>query len=1113
MSINHEKCTLVIVDEYSRYTWVYFLKKKSQAPEVIMSFIRIVENQNDAKVKQIRTDNGTEFRNHELESFCDEKGISQNFSSPYTPEQNGIAERKNRTLIEVAITMLNDSLLFKHFWTEAIRIACKFNAKADDRYFLGYSFVSKAFRVFNARRQQVEKTYHVTFDESMEAIRFTNTSVDEIGINDSSMYPPENHVPEVIAPNEPEIPHTEDTEGPPDLINTEGTHEQNVQNDQMITQPTDVPSGNNTEVLGSTTEPLVPDVTQSHISNQAFTSSHPAPHDRWLRYQHIELVNIIGDPGEGILTRSMAAKLTVASASECLFADFLSEIEPKKVSEALKHPRWIDVMQEELNQFYKNKYTRNLLKKYEISDSSSVKTPMVPPNNLGPDRTGKLVNETSYRGMIGSLMYLKGTPTLGLYYPKCSGFDLKGYSDSEYLGFNMDRKSTLEKRLPTVPQWSIRTSSRSFGAMLLPMTLFPLTDETEQRPLREFLINQKDSVSPLPLAAKPKKGKSQTVTPTLPKSQGHEISGALSKKSKRPKSKNPPTKTKGTRTSKPLPDGTATHPKETRVNIQPLNTDLTSTTSDEGTTKTTPRSKGSLRDKDSGGNIPPSDMEPIHPTVAKLSGTGAKYQVDQTQSTRFRYQSLPKNKGKPSHEGELDTQPIVLSIYANHDVAAVNYADLKASIDDYYDENIAHRDQTDKLVEASMSSLNKSSNTISDLYKGLNIIIELLKEIKHAVKDDSAHALKQDEQLTAWAKYSTNMAWNLGSRLERAQNHIQSSMSSLKEDTYSIKNMTTEIYKVFKGQSSGSVTPTLALTHIPANIKGENATNTAIKEPPSHTEGETGEPKMDSSKKLVPASTIVRSDPDEEVKVHYMINRKMCYLANKEMQAYLDREEKLKKAVEEERLLAISKPEVIKVVLEEAEKIILYPKKITSAKAGEKFKKAQDAEHQVLKREHTEKTFCLWCIWYERIRKIPEELGIKSALLDPVPAPEQASSKSSRKKRKHMELEPKIKVIRLECNRALLKNVPFINNMVIEEPKYGFFFTDEFGDQAFQRWSDIVKVGMEALVSYLIAASMVKSPENARFSLKLKKLIVEHPDQEKLKSKKVKLEALGYEMN
>nr|GEY03060.1 copia protein [Tanacetum cinerariifolium] len=85
--------------------------------------------------------------------------------------------------------------------------------------------------------------------------------------------------------------------------------------------------------------------------------------------------------------------------------------------------------------------------------------------------------------------------------------------------------------------------------------------------------------------------------------------------------------------------------------------------------------------------------------------------------------------------------------------------------------------------------------------------------------------------------------------------------------------------------------------------------------------------------------------------------------------------------------------------------------------------------------------------------------------------------------------------------------------MVIEEPEYGIFFTDEFGDQEFQRWSDINKVGMKALLSYLVAASMVKSPENERFSMKLRKLIVEHPDHEKLKSKKVKLEALGYNMD
>ncbi|GJS11044.1 reverse transcriptase domain-containing protein [Tanacetum coccineum] len=109
---------------YSRYTWVYFLKKKNHAPEIIISLIKRVENQNDIKVKQLRTDNGNEFKNSILVNFCDEKGISQNFSSPNTPEQNGIAERKNRNLIEATRTMLLRSVFLKQYWTEAVATAC-----------------------------------------------------------------------------------------------------------------------------------------------------------------------------------------------------------------------------------------------------------------------------------------------------------------------------------------------------------------------------------------------------------------------------------------------------------------------------------------------------------------------------------------------------------------------------------------------------------------------------------------------------------------------------------------------------------------------------------------------------------------------------------------------------------------------------------------------------------------------------------------------------------------------------------------------------------------------------------------------------------------------------
>ncbi|GJW16510.1 retrovirus-related pol polyprotein from transposon TNT 1-94 [Tanacetum coccineum] len=196
---NSNKEVMMITPRYSRYNWVYFLKKKSHAHESIMSFIKRVENQNDINVKQLRTANGIEFRNSILVKFCDEKRISQNFSSPYIPEQNGVAERENRTLIEAARTMLSGSIFSKQYWTEVVATTLfihnhkdhleKFNEKADDGYFLGYSLVSKAFRVFNTRRQQPEETFHIIFDESTEAIKFLKLSVDDITIVESERYP------------------------------------------------------------------------------------------------------------------------------------------------------------------------------------------------------------------------------------------------------------------------------------------------------------------------------------------------------------------------------------------------------------------------------------------------------------------------------------------------------------------------------------------------------------------------------------------------------------------------------------------------------------------------------------------------------------------------------------------------------------------------------------------------------------------------------------------------------------------------------------------------------------------------------------------------------------
>ncbi|GKE62780.1 hypothetical protein Tco_1513147 [Tanacetum coccineum] len=132
----------------------------------------------------------------------------------------------------------------------------------------------------------------------------------------------EKNVTEVIALSEQNNPHNKVVKSLLNITNTKGNQEQNVQDEQICNQPTEETLGNNTKTSVPITECLVPKVIQSQNTNHASTS---------------------------MLT---IAKFTAASTSKCLFADFLSEIESKKVSEALKHPGWVNAMQEELNQFY-----------------------------------------------------------------------------------------------------------------------------------------------------------------------------------------------------------------------------------------------------------------------------------------------------------------------------------------------------------------------------------------------------------------------------------------------------------------------------------------------------------------------------------------------------------------------------------------------------------------------------------------------------------------------------------------------------------------------------------------------------------------------------------------
>nr|GEX50936.1 putative ribonuclease H-like domain-containing protein [Tanacetum cinerariifolium] len=123
-SLNKKSYCLVVTDDYSRFTWVFFLATKDDTSPILKTFITGLKNQLSLKVKVIKSDNVTEFKNNDLNQFCGIKGIKREFSVLRTPRQNGIAERKNMTLIEAARTMLTDSLLPIPFWAEAVNTAC-----------------------------------------------------------------------------------------------------------------------------------------------------------------------------------------------------------------------------------------------------------------------------------------------------------------------------------------------------------------------------------------------------------------------------------------------------------------------------------------------------------------------------------------------------------------------------------------------------------------------------------------------------------------------------------------------------------------------------------------------------------------------------------------------------------------------------------------------------------------------------------------------------------------------------------------------------------------------------------------------------------------------------
>ncbi|GJV50070.1 putative ribonuclease H-like domain-containing protein [Tanacetum coccineum] len=176
---------LVVTDDFSRFSWVFFLATKDETSEILKTFITGIENLIDLRVKVIRCDNGTEFKNRVMNQFCEMKGIKREFSVARTPQQNGaeavntacyvqnrvlVIKPHNKTPYELFLGRKPALSFMRPFGCpvtilNTIDHLGKFDGKADEGFFVGYSTNSKAFRVFNSRTRIVEENLHVKFSE------------------------------------------------------------------------------------------------------------------------------------------------------------------------------------------------------------------------------------------------------------------------------------------------------------------------------------------------------------------------------------------------------------------------------------------------------------------------------------------------------------------------------------------------------------------------------------------------------------------------------------------------------------------------------------------------------------------------------------------------------------------------------------------------------------------------------------------------------------------------------------------------------------------------------------------------------------------------------------
>ncbi|KAK2456670.1 cysteine-rich RECEPTOR kinase [Trifolium repens] len=349
-SINGKKYGLVIVDDYNRWTWVKFLRVKD---DVFTIFCTQVQSEKSLKILKIRSDHGGEFENEPFATFCEDHGIVHEFSAPRSPQQNGVVERKNRSLQEMARTIMNETKLAKHFWAEAVNIACyiqnriyirpilnkttyelfkgrkpnisyfhqfgctcyilnnkaykrKFDAKACKGIFIGYSERSKAYRVYNSETNIVEESIHVRFDDKEPDSKMSEQVDSYAG-----------------------VPYQYHNSEPEKTSEANGTSEAELEEVSEEASPIEA-----SEDHDDISEDDIQDTSEVPKRTFKYKSSHPED-------------LILGNKESLRKTRSAFHQ------SDSLLG-LISMIEPKNVDEALTDDGWIVAMQDELNQFQRN---------------------------------------------------------------------------------------------------------------------------------------------------------------------------------------------------------------------------------------------------------------------------------------------------------------------------------------------------------------------------------------------------------------------------------------------------------------------------------------------------------------------------------------------------------------------------------------------------------------------------------------------------------------------------------------------------------------------------------------------------------------------------------------